>query len=344
MRALKASFAFRVAVALSAVLLGSGPSLAADEARTLSFRLDWMPSALHSPFYLAAEKGWFKKADLDVSIVLGTGSVTTVQLVNAGQYDVGHASLAVMAMGRGNGMSVTSIACFTRKLDIALLVPAESAIRTPADLKGKKVIFTAGSFEGPFIDTFLEKGGLARSQVELLNVAFPNRVSTYVTGGADAMFGGAVADFILVSAKRPTRRILFADVGINIPSFGIFTTDAMLKKKGEALRTFTSILAGAWTYVLAGHQDEAVQALLRANEKARLDPVLIREQLKVITPFQYTPATANLPIGVQATSDWASAIEVMESAKVIKPGSKPSDYFTNDYLDLNLVKSTGAGN
>ena len=114
MRSLKASFAFHVAIALSTVVLRSGPALAADEAHTLSFRLDWMASALHSPFYLAAEKGWFKKAGLDVSIVLGNGSVTTVQLVDAGQYDVGHASLAVMAMGRGKGMSVTSIACFTR--------------------------------------------------------------------------------------------------------------------------------------------------------------------------------------------------------------------------------------
>ena len=58
--------------------------------------------------------------------------------------------------------------------------------------------------------------------------------------------------------------------------------------------------------------------------------------------FLYTPATQHMPIGVQAAADWVEAIGVMEKANTIAPGSKPEDYFTNDYLDLNLIKSLGA--
>ncbi|HEX9461184.1 MAG TPA: hypothetical protein VGB82_01170, partial [Alphaproteobacteria bacterium] len=66
-------------------------------------------------------------------------------------------------------------------------------------------------------------------------------------------------------------------------------------------------------------------------------------QLKDSLPFLYTPASQKLPIGVQAESDWTEAIGVMERAKTIDPGSKAKDYFTNDYLDLDLIKSIASG-
>ena len=39
--------------------------------------------------------------------------------------------------------------------------------------------------------------------------------------------------------------------------------------------------------------------------------------------------------------DWADAIAAMEKAKMVNPGAKPTDYFTNDYLDINLIKKIG---
>jgi NitT/TauT family transport system substrate-binding protein len=312
----------------------------ADEAHTLSYRLSWVPTGSDAPIYLAAEKGWFKRAGLDVTIAPGTGSVTTVQLVNSGQHDIGYASLAMMAVGRSSGMtSVTSIAGVFRKLDLGLLVPEESAIKGPADVKGKNLIFTAGSFEGPFIDPFLAKGGLTRADINLMNLTYAARLSTYISGGADGLFGAGTGDYAQVSAKRPTRRILFADFGLNVPSFGFVTTENALKKKGEALRKFVSIAMGAWMYILAGHEKEAAEAVVRANPQARLDPEQILTQIKLCPPFFTTPTTANLPLGVQSAEDWAAAIEVMEKANMIKPGSKPSDYFTNDYLDVSLINS-----
>jgi NitT/TauT family transport system substrate-binding protein len=334
----KRASALLLTIVVMPFLLVSMPH--ADEAHTLSYRLSWVPTGSDSPVYLAAEKGWFKRAGLDVTIVPGNGSVTTVQLVNAGQHDVGYASLAMMAVGRSSGMSsVTSIAGVFRKLDLGLLVPEESTIKGPADVRGKNLIFTAGSFEGPFIDPFLAKGGLTRADVNLMNLAYAARFSTYINGGADGLFGAGTGDYAQVSAKRPTRRILFADVGLNVPSFGFVTTQNALEKKGDALRKFVSIAMGTWMYILAGHEKEAAEAVVQANPQGRLDPEQILAQIKLCPPFFTTPATANLPLGVQSAEDWAAGIEVMEKANMIKPGSKPSDYFTNDYLDVSLIKS-----
>jgi NitT/TauT family transport system substrate-binding protein len=328
--------------AVFALALTGQATLAADEAHTLSVRLDWLTTGYQAPFFLAAEKGWFKKAGLDVTIQQGTGSVTTVQLVGAGQFDVGLAALSTMAFARSKGVPVVSIAGFFRKGDLALLVPVDSPIKTPADLKGKKFVTTAGSLEAPFLDPFFSKGGLKRDEVELLNVDAAAKISTYLSGTNDGVFSSTAYTLALVG-KRAARPVLFADFGLNLPGFGLVVTEAKLKQKGEALKAFASIVAGSWAYVLAGHEEEAVQATMKAREQDRLNPDYMRGQLKDSLPFLYTPATEKQPIGIQSDADWAAAISLLERAKVIEPGSTPKNYFTNDYLDVNLIKSIAAG-
>ncbi len=328
------------AFALCASLGSAGPARAADEAHTLSVRLEWLPTGYHAPFWLAMEKGWFKKAGLDVAISDGTGSITTVQLVGSGQYDIGHAALAVMAIARSKGMKLRSVADFFRTGDTGLMVPKDSPIAGPKDLKGKTVIYTAGSLEAPFIPAFLAAGGLTENDLHLLNVDANAKVGQYLAGNADGLIsaGPTVA---LLEKKRPSKLILFADFGLNLPSMGLVASEEALAKKGPAIREFASIVSGAWTYILKGHEDEGIAAVLQSHAAARLDPEIMRANLDVALRFLYTPATKNDPIGVQAASDWAEAIAVMEKAKVIGPGTKPADYFTNDYLDPKIIASIG---
>jgi ABC-type nitrate/sulfonate/bicarbonate transport system substrate-binding protein len=44
------------------------PSFAADQAHSLQVRLSWLTSGYQAAFYLAAAKGWYAKAGLDVSL------------------------------------------------------------------------------------------------------------------------------------------------------------------------------------------------------------------------------------------------------------------------------------
>ncbi len=338
----------KLSTVLSALLLagalapGAAPASAADAAHTLKVRLSWVTSGYQAAFYLAAEKGWYKKAGLDVSIEPGTGSVTTIQLVNSGQYDAGEANLSNMVLARLQGMAVTSIAGFFRTGDVCLMVPQDSAIHGPGDLKGKKIIFTAGSFEVPYLDAFLAAGGLKRDQVEFVNIDANSRNSIYADGRADAMFGSPVGSLIVINKLRPSRAILFADWGLNLPGFGIVTSEATLKAKPDAMRAFASAVAGAWTYIEAGHEAEAVDAIMKERSADRVDANEIRLQLHNSAPFLTSKATAGMPFGVQSEVDWKQTLAVMQKAGAIPPGSKPDEYYTNAYLDPKVIKALGS--
>lgn len=64
-------FAFLAVVGLAAAANAQGRD-------TIAVRLDWSPWGVQAPFYLAQHNGWFTKANLDVTLEDGNGTVTTI--------------------------------------------------------------------------------------------------------------------------------------------------------------------------------------------------------------------------------------------------------------------------
>ncbi len=316
------------------------PAMAAGETDGLTdlrLRLDWLPAGYQAPYYLAEKNGWFKEAGLKVDIVDGNGSSSALQLVRSGDYDAATASLSTMAVAKNKGLNVISIAGFFRKGDLTLMVPADSDTRKPSDIKGKKIGYTIGSLETPFIDAFLKRANLTRDDVRLINVDATAKTAMYVNGSSDGYFASALG-VARVMKVRPSRNILFADYGLNLPGLGLVASEDRLRSKGAALRKLASVLAGSWAYVANGHAEEAVQAMLQQRQGV-MDVDIVREQLKSALQLLTTPSTQNLQAGFQADADWTSTIHALEDAELIGPNSRPGDYFTNDYLDEGLIKS-----
>jgi NitT/TauT family transport system substrate-binding protein len=316
----------------------------AAEADTVRIRLDWTPWGNQAAFHLALVKGWYKAADLDVVIEDGNGSVTTIQIVGNGEYDVGYASLSSMAVARSKGVPVRAIADYARRSDIGVLVPIDSDIKTPSDLKGKHVGYTAGSLEGPFVDQFLKTAaGLTRDDLQLTNFDGSAKLGNYKAGRLDGAFSTIPFFLPPVSKERPSRAMALADYGFQFPSYGIFATEDAIKKRGAALARFVSVTSAAWAYILKGHEDEAVQAIIANRDHAKLNADVLLGQIKSFETFMITPATAGKPIGYQAPSDWEAAVATLEKVQVLKPGAAASDFYTNAVFD-QAVYDKVAGN
>jgi NitT/TauT family transport system substrate-binding protein len=319
--------------------LFAAQATAADAIRA---RMDWTPWGDQAPFHLAQERGLFKKYGLDVSIDDGNGSVATVQIVGNGEYDVGHASLAPMAIARSKGLPVRAIAGFTQKNDIGLMVPRGAAINSPADLKGKKIVFTAGSLEAPFIDRFLAAGKLKRDDVELLNVDAAAKAGTYMTGRADGAFSSVPFFLAVAESQRPSTAVRFADYGLQFPSFGLLATETAIAAKRDALRRFASVVAGSWTYIFNGHEEEGVKAIMAARPQSKLDPKVLRQQIDTLKDFALTDAVKSLPFGTMALTDWQQAVKTLTEGGLLGQAVDAKDLFTNDLIDPKIVADVGA--
>jgi NitT/TauT family transport system substrate-binding protein len=304
----------------------------AQAAESLLVRLDFAPWGMHAAMHLAKEKGWFAKQGLDVQIQDGTGTINTLQLLAAGKVDVGQVSLGTMAVAKEHGLDLISIAGFARSGDLAVLLDEKLGVKKPKDLIGKKIVCFTASPWAPFIEPYFEANGIPKGAVNVIMVAPSAMVSTYASGNADGFMSQAPFGQPMMKKARPANALLLADSGISFPSYGLVSTSALLASKRDAVRKLVQIQVQTWKYIYDGHIDEAVAAILAQRPNAKLDPSVLRGQIEAYRPFFNSPTGKDVPFGVQTDTDWAAAIKSMEQTGQIKPGHKPSDYYTNSFV------------
>jgi len=326
----------QLAIRLCASIALAVTSVAAHAQEKLSIRLDFSPWGIHAAMHLAQDKGWFKDAGLDVAIADGRGSGNTLQLVNAGQVDVGQVQLGLLAQARANGATVTSIAGWGRRTDLGVLVDRDSAIKKVQDFEGKTIGVFAASPWAPLIDYWLAQGGMDRSKVNILFVDASALWGIYTSGRADGLMSTPPSAVPVAEANRPSTAVLAEDVGIAFPSYGLIATEKTVQTRQSALKTLVGVQQRAWDYIRQGERyDEAAQAIMRQRPNAKLDATVLREQIRQSIDFFDTPATQDKPTGWQADADWSRALAVMQAAGVIKPGWRTGDYYTNQFIGPN---------
>lgn len=319
-----------LASALSILCYSGSPSFAQEK---LSLRLDFLPYGSHAPFYLAKEKGWFKEQGVEPTIEDGTGTTTTVQLVGAGKYDLGYVGFVSAMVAREKGVPVKAIAGVLRKNDLGVVFDQKLPINKPKDLEGKKIYYSPSSVETLFIDSFFKVNGVDKSKVDLTSIDIAAKVSTYLSGGGDGMFVPVPIYLIRKNIPRLSRGLLFSDYGLPLPGFGLIASEDAIREKSKAITGFVAALQKAMAAIQDGSMiDDAVQALLKNRPQAKLDPEYIRQQLQAIIPYIDTPSTKGHPLFWQSPDDWKESIKFSEQSGVIKPGSKPEDYFTNEFV------------
>ncbi|MBN9305014.1 MAG: nitrate ABC transporter substrate-binding protein [Devosia sp. 67-54] len=135
------------AVALSALLAGATGANAAD---ALKLKLKWVPQAQFAGYYVAAQKGYYKDANLDVTIDAASTDVSPVQALVGGTADVVIDWAADALSSREKGVNLVNIAQPFKKSGLLLTCRKDMGITGTADFKGKTLGVWFGGNEYPF--------------------------------------------------------------------------------------------------------------------------------------------------------------------------------------------------
>lgn len=315
---------------LATALMAAATGLAAAQ-EPLTVRLDFSPWGVHAGMHYAMNEGWFEEAGLAVDLQDGRGSGNTLQLVNAGQVDVGQIQLGLLGAAREQGAEIKSFAGFQRKTDLCILVDRDAPIQKIADLKGKALVVFAASPWAPYIDEYLAAGGLDQTTVEVLFVDPAALWGTYTAGRADGLMSTIGSAIPVAEKSRPSKCMMLDEAGLTFPSYGLIATEATIAERAEDLAVLVAVEQRAWA-AIRDDLDLGVEAIIAQRPDANLDPDILREQIRITLDYFDTPATAGKPIGWQAREDWEKALQGMEKAGLIGPGWNPDDYFTNDLV------------
>ena len=123
----------------------------------------------------AKDKGYFAAEGLDVVIDQGEGAAATVTRIMSGAYDAGFGDInaAIQAAAERPDDAPVTVYMIYSKAPFALLVKAQSPIRSVKDLAGKKIGGPAGSAALKLIPALAKQNGLDPGKVEFTNMA-PN--------------------------------------------------------------------------------------------------------------------------------------------------------------------------
>lgn len=169
----------------------------------------------------------------------------------------------------------------------AVLVRADSLIRTPADLRGKRVAFTKGSSAHYMVVQILASAGLRPADIQAVNLQPPDAGAAFRTGALDAW---AVWDpFFAIAELEPTTRTLISAEGV-APSNSFFL----------ASRAFTEREPGT---VLA-----LLDAINATADWARANPEALAQTLAGITGVPLAAQRVSAARGIYAVQPMDEAI------------------------------------
>ena len=113
----KIFLAVTVLIALFALALAILPSDGKDdspdtdaELKKVTFRQGLIPSPIWIPYVVAQEKGFYEEEGLDVSILPGEGSASTIKLVDIGENDFGVVFASEALIAKSQGAEIVSLA------------------------------------------------------------------------------------------------------------------------------------------------------------------------------------------------------------------------------------------
>lgn len=213
---------------------GPAPEEASGEQPQITLGLTYVPNVQFAPFYLAEQKGYFSDAGVEVTLRHHGESEDLFGALSAGTEDVVVAGGDEMMQARSSGVPVVDIATLYTTYPVALIVPGDSQIQEPADLKGHSI-----GVPGPFGETYfgllamLRAADLNKDDVTIQYIGFTQQ-DALSSGHVDAVMGFSNNDVPqFAAAGIEVRAISIGDVPL--VGIGLGTTDQLLRDEPEAL-------------------------------------------------------------------------------------------------------------
>jgi len=247
-------------------------SPSAQEKLTVSYSSIDAPSA---NWYIAQEKGLYKKHGLDVESIFIPASSTNVAVLVAGQLKFGNGTGGTIASAAVSGAPLVAVACFMNTLPYELVV--QESIKSKEQLKGKSIgISRIGSSSDVIARVFLRNLGLEPDKdVAIIQVGGAGERAAAFRTGRIAAFPAPPG--VLHLSKGMPQRVLISSADFQKPYpfpyiCGTTTKSYLAANRATVKRLTMALSEGA--HFFKTRKDESKQILAkysRQNDPAYLE-------------------------------------------------------------------------
>ncbi|WP_216642722.1 ABC transporter substrate-binding protein [Hydrocarboniclastica marina] len=242
-------------------MMASGLLFSATAGALEKVRLAQNASPISGITMVANQQGFMKDHGIDLEVRSFTTGRQCLETVIGGGADIATTAEAPTTAAAMANQPIAFLAR-TQYSDLKTLTSADAGIDTLADLRGKRIAFTAGTGAEVYTMKLLEKAGLTKSDVQLINLRPQDMAAALASGSIDAfnIFEPHVAN---------ARRVMGDDArllntsGIYAETFNIVLMQDYLESNRETVLNFMRALIEAEQWI-KDNREQAISVIAEA--------------------------------------------------------------------------------
>lgn len=304
------------------------------ELKDVTLCLDWTPNTNHTGFYVALQKGYYKDAGLNVSIVQPPENGAT-EACSAGQaqFAIDAQDTIASAFTSATPMQVTAVAALLQHNTSCVMSKKGAGIDRPKGLEGKTYLTWDSPIELAMLENVVKADGGDWSKVKRIPNTVTDEAQDVKQNPDHAIWvfdgwGGVNAQVNNVEVDR----FFFKDLN---PTFDYYTpiliaNNDLIKNDPETVKAFLSATKKGYEYAIE-NPDEAAQILIDGDDTGSLKGS--EELVKASQKYMVDQYIADAPKwGYIDPARWNAFYNWLGEEKIVEEKIPENTGFTNDYL------------
>ncbi len=288
---------------------------------SLSIGLGYIPDIQFAPFYVAQSKGYYRDAGLNVTFHHGIVNDLIGAMV-LGKDNFVFASGDEVLVARSKNLKVIDVSTIFQKYPVSMIVPADSPIKTLADLKGH-TIGEPAPYGATYIGllALLYQAHLTPNDVHIQSIGF-TQVPALLGHRVDAVMGYSNNEPLQLRKRGFAVRTFDVSDYQPLVSNGIITTEDTFHNQPQLVQKFVKATLKGLQYVIA-HPADAVQ--VSESYVPGMDATKALSVLQATIPLMQ----GNGHLGYNDSATWQAMEQFLVAQNIIPIGEDFSSAYTN---------------
>lgn len=299
--------------------------------------MDWIYSGKHAPYFVARDKGFWKKAGVDVKILQGRGSGKSAAWVDTKKVEYSYGDFGTMLKGVSKGMKnmvVGAVHVFQTGCFISM---SDYGIRKPKDLEGKIFGGSATDFGRVLMPAMAAASGFDMNKITLKSMKPAVRTPALFEGKIHFFSGtrGSSCPRMTILAKRNGRKashLYFKDMGLESYGHMLQVHRDRIKSHPKEVQSVVSGTFDAFAWSIK-NTDGAFDVYIKANPNK--DKEITRVQLQEMIVDVQDPEVISKGLGYMKESMVRKSVATANKYFKLSPQVDYKKVYTNKFIRPN---------
>jgi NitT/TauT family transport system substrate-binding protein len=309
------SFSGNIAAVSLGLAVFAGSAQAADEPKPVRLLMNWFAQANQAGYWQPQIDGLGKENGIAISALQGGPKIQTIPQVAAGQAEFGVSNADDLLLARMRGAPVRAVYIGLDYVPYTLVYHPDPAIKSIADLKQKIFAVNIGF---AYWEWLKKRYGLAGAR----EIPVTGDLTLFKNDSNMVQQGYSIfLPYRMDAAGIPNAQFKVAALGYR-PYDVLFTTDELIAKQPELVRSAVASVKKGWSNVMAD-PSKVKPLVLQLNSQIAADvhDLAIKEMLSDLLPRDPTK------LGCMIDARWTETSDQLKEAGFLPAAFDPSQAY-----------------